>query len=87
MDELKKSEYEELLVKERIKGYPEKPYSEIVDIEYDLELGITPTSKINLEIELEILKNNILNLNKKIKNQAFAMLVITTVILGIIIIF
>ena len=32
--------YKDLLIKERIKKYPEKPYSKIIDLECDLEKDI-----------------------------------------------
>ncbi len=51
MPEFKKSEYKDLLIKERIKKYPEKALSKILNLECDFEDKFDNISEIKMTLE------------------------------------
>lgn len=68
-----------MLVEERIKKYPEKPLSELLDVRYDLNI-LSSKFGIDPNMEVEILKGDIGYLKKKLETHkrllAIAVLVI-----------
>ena len=51
MPEFKRSEYKDLLIKERIKKYPNKALSKILNLEHDFEDKSNDISKIKMTLE------------------------------------